>query len=75
MACKTYSINLYAFLLLTCLSEFIEPVKDPKRVMKNFSFLVVVVQLCLTVYDPMDCSVPGFPVLHYLLEFAQTHVH
>ena len=29
---------------------------------------------CLTLHDPMDCSVPGFPVLHYLLEFAQTHV-
>jgi len=23
----------------------------------------------------MDCSMPGFPVLHYLLEFAQSHVH
>ena len=23
----------------------------------------------------MNCSMPGFPVLHYLLEFAQTHVH
>ena len=23
----------------------------------------------------MDCSTPGFPVLHYLLEFALTHVH
>ena len=23
----------------------------------------------------MDCSTPGFPVHHYLLEFAQTHVH
>ena len=23
----------------------------------------------------MDCSMPGFPVLHYLLEFAQTHVY
>ena len=23
----------------------------------------------------MDCSTPGFPVLHYLREFAQTHVH
>ena len=29
------------------------------------------VQLC----DPMDCSLPGFSVLHYHLEFAQTHVH
>ena len=25
--------------------------------------------------DPMDHSTPGFPVLHDLLEFAQTHVH
>ena len=32
-------------------------------------------QSCLTLCDPMDCSTPGFPVLHYLSEFAQTHVH
>ena len=30
---------------------------------------------CLTLCDPMDCSMPGFPVLHYLPEFAQIHVH
>ena len=29
----------------------------------------------LTLCDPMDCSTPGFPVLHHLLELAQTHVH
>ena len=34
-----------------------------------------VTESCLTPCDPMDCSIPGFPVLHYLLEFAQTHVH
>ena len=28
-----------------------------------------------TLCDPMDRNTPGFPVLHYLLEFAQTHVH
>ena len=33
-----------------------------------------VAQSCLTLCDPMDCSMPGFPVLHYLLEFAQTHI-
>ena len=26
-------------------------------------------------FDPMDCSIPSSPVLHYLLEFAQTHIH
>ena len=31
-----------------------------------------VTQLCLTLCNLMDCSMPGFPVLHYLLEFAQT---
>ena len=25
--------------------------------------------------DPMDCSMPGFPVLHHLPEFVQVHVH
>ena len=34
-----------------------------------------VVQSILTVCDPMDRSMPGFPVLHQLPEFAQTHVH
>ena len=28
-----------------------------------------------TLCDPMNCSPPGFPVLHYLPEFAQIHVH
>ena len=34
-----------------------------------------VAQSCATLCDPMDCSKPVFPVLHHLLEFAQTHVH
>ena len=29
----------------------------------------------LSLCDPMDCSTPGFPVLHHLLELAQIHVH
>ena len=32
-----------------------------------------VAQLCLTLCDSMDCSMPGFPVHHQLLEFTQTH--
>ena len=32
-------------------------------------------ELCPTLYDPMDCRMPGFPVPHHLLESAQTHVH
>ena len=34
-----------------------------------------IVQSCPTLCDSMDCSTPGFPVQHQLLELAQTHVH
>ena len=34
-----------------------------------------VAQSCPTLCDSMDCSTPGFPVLHHLPEFVQTHVH
>ena len=34
-----------------------------------------VAQLCLTLCDPMNCSMPGLPVHHQLPEFTQTHVH
>ena len=30
---------------------------------------------CPTLWDPMDCSMPGFPVLHHLPEVVQPHVH
>ena len=35
----------------------------------------LVAKLCPTLCNPMDCSMPGFPVLHHLPEFAQTHLH
>ena len=34
-----------------------------------------VAKLCPTLCDPMNCSNPGFPVLHYIPKFVQTHVH
>ena len=34
-----------------------------------------VTQSCPILCDPMDCSMPGFPVHHQLPEPAQTHVH
>ena len=40
---------------------------------KLIEVYLLVVMSCLL--DPMDCSTPGFPVLHHLLELAQTHVH
>ena len=34
-----------------------------------------VAQSCLTLCDPMNCSMPGLPVHHHLPEFTQTHVY
>ena len=34
-----------------------------------------VAESCLTLCDPMNCSMPGLPVYHQLLKLAQTHVH
>ena len=42
---------------------------------KYIQYLLLFSCSCLTLCDPMDYSTPGFPVLHYLPEFAQIHVH
>ena len=41
---------------------------------RTFICCCLVTKSCLTFCDPMDCSMQGFPVLCYLLEFTQTHV-
>ena len=41
------------------------------KIGKKFSS---VAQLCPTLCNPRDCSTPGFPIHHQLLELAQTHV-
>ena len=43
-----------------------------KRVQNEVQFSSVT-QSCPTLYDPMNCSTPGLPVHHQLLEFTQTH--
>ena len=42
---------------------------------KNPHVFSSVAQLCPTLCNPMDCSMPDFPVHHQFLELAQTHVH
>ena len=39
-----------------------------------FSSVSSVAQSCLTLCDPMDCSMPGLPVHHQLPELTKTHV-
>ena len=40
---------------------------------EKLHMLFSVTKLCLTLCDPIGCSIPGSPVLHYLPDFAQTH--
>ena len=67
------------------LSFYSEPIiipiigeKTGLEVLRSLSkVVVVVVQLlspCLILCHPVDCSTPGFPVLHHLPELAQTRV-
>ena len=44
------------------------------RIAKKVLFSSVA-QLCPTLCDPMDCSMPGFPIHHQLPELTQAHVH
>ena len=48
---------------------------DTTERLHSLSLISSVIQLRSTVCNPMDCSTPGFPVLHYLPELAQIHVH
>ena len=43
--------------------------------MSYYNYCCLVVKSCLTLWNPMDCSTPGFPVLHYLPESVQIHIH
>ena len=46
-----------------------------KQQHKLFHQFSSVDQYCLTLCNPTDCRMPGFPVHHQLMELAQTHVH
>ena len=47
-----------------------------QKLVKAFQhFYCAVAQSCLILCHPMDCSMPGFPVLHHLLKFAHIQVH
>ena len=55
----------------TLMTESEEELKSP-LIKVQFSS---VAQSCPTLCDPMNRSMPGFPVYHQLPEFTQTHVH
>ena len=50
-------------------------VENPSISHQTLPLLLSFSQSCPTLFNPMNGSVPGFPVLHHLPELAQTHVH
>ena len=61
--------------LFLCLSQScVDTVRRQLSANQKVQFSSVA-QSCPTLCDPMDCSMPGLPVHHQLLEFAQIHVH
>ena len=63
---RMYSLKIHYLTLTICVFFFLFFLSNP---------WCSVAQLCLTLCYPMDCSISGFPVLHCLPAFAQTHVH
>ena len=49
--------------------------EDAYKLSPTFTQFSSVTQQCPALWDPIDCSTPGFPVHHQLLEHAQALVH
>ena len=74
---KEHGIFFTFFVLISSLTSFISVFHGFSE---NIDLLspwccCSVAKLYHTLCNPMNCSMSGFPVLHYLPEFAQTHVH
>ena len=67
LLCQNVVLNLGVFISSTT--------KDVVGRIKFCCCCCSVIQSCLTLCDPMNCSTPGFSVLHHFLEFSQTHIH
>ena len=83
LACIVNEAEVDVFLEFSCL--FYDPTDVDNLILVPLPFLnptwtsgssqfTSVTQSCPTLWDFMDCSTPGFPVHHQLLEIAQTHV-
>ena len=57
------------------MKEILTPAELVSDGLLFFCVFYIVTKSCLTPCDPTDCSTPDFPILDFLPEFAQGHVH
>ena len=75
---QTLSNFVFSLCVVYCFQFYIKLFKKKRknRTTKNqFCDCCSVSQSCPTLYHPIECSTPGFSVLHHLLDLAQTHVN
>ena len=65
---------LHSCIIGSCFIHFIRTDSNEFFLISSVQFISVA-QSCPTLCNPMDCSMPGFPVHHQLPEFIQIHVH
>ena len=72
--CSIQIFGLFALVLWKTIDNMDNLIRIALNLKIAFGFSSVT-QSCPTLCNPMDCSIPGFPVHHQLQELTQTHVH
>ena len=73
LCCPIIFVSKICCQKLPRISQIPYPIKV--KVVEQILQFSSVAQSCLTLCDPMDCSMPGFPAHHQFIELAQIHVH
>ena len=71
--CNKYQFHLLSFVLIFC--GCCNKSQQTWWLRRIVFCCCSITKSCPTLCNPMDCSTPGFPVLHYFLELAQISVH
>ena len=68
-------IKLGPYLLYNSLVDNYASIKFMRSILVYLYYCCSVIKLCLALCDTMECSTPGFPVLHYPLDFANNNLY